>query len=352
MTPPMMRMVLVLINLTVWSSSWGATAMTDTVKVSESPISADDKQPFWLDNSHLLFLGFTGRERGSGTEVRLLNHGYYVWDIEQNTVKKDARFEHAHPECINAQTKAYVIRYAPDGKSWKRRAFVDGQEVPLPDQSWVNPFSCRVSTSEPSWVVKGRATWPLLEEHGYLDRGPYGEDSRSKEPILYYRTGVTKSISLGIETWRINPFVTYYPFANAYLLREWKSTSDAYSLWLLYPDGRVEQIFNPEGKAWTRSQGAGRKETFSWAPFHLTKRGVFLVEASVPKEDGSEKAGGYIVDGEIPRRVVQGHLSWGTVSPDGCKLAFFARKWGEHVPEDQRFKLQVIDVCQGGGHVN
>jgi len=326
--------------------------MTDTVKVSESPISADDRQPLWLDNTHVLFLGFTGREIGSGKEVRLLNHGYYVWDIEQNTVNKDARFEHAHPECISRLSNYYVIRYAADGKSWKRRSFVDGKEVLLPDKTWVNPFSCRVSTTEPSWVVKGRATRPLFEEHGYLDRGPHGEESRSKEPILYYRTGVTEPISLGLESRVVEPFVTFYPFVGAYLLQGIRGTADITSLWLLYPNGTLKQIFSPKGKAWAESQATGQKEIFSWAPPHLTKRGLFFVEVSVPKVDGSEKAGGYMLDGETPRRVVQGHLSWGTVSPDGCKLAFSVHKWGEHVPDDQRFKLQVIDVCQGGGHAN
>ena len=321
--------------------------------VRESPISADDRQPYWLDNTHVLFAGFTGREFGSGTEIRLLNHGYYVWDLDQNTVTRDARFEHARPECINGLTKSYVIAYAPDGKTWKRRAFVDGQEIALPDRSWVNPFSCRVSTTEPLWVVKGRATRPLLEEHGYLDRGEYGEDSRSKESIRYYRDGVTEPIALGLEGWRVEPLVTYYHFADAYLLKE--VPTDAYApppLWLLHPNGTLDKIFSPEGKVWAGSQGAGHKEQFSWSSPYVTKRGLFFVETSMPKVDGSEKAGGYILDGDTPRRVVRGFLSWGTVSPDGCRLAFSTNKRQQHIPDEQRFKLQVIDVCQGGGHVN
>jgi hypothetical protein len=200
--------------------------------------------------------------------------------------------------------------------------------------------------------VKGRATRPLLEEHGYLDRGEFGEDSRSKEPILYYRTAVAEPISLGLENREIDPWVNYYSFADAYLLHGMMGAADIPSLWLLHPNGTLKQIFSPKGKAWAESQVAGHKKQFSWSSSYVTKRGLFFVETSLPKVDGSEKAGGYILDGDTPRRVIRGSLSWGMVSPDGCKIAFFTRRWQADVPEEKRFKLQIVDVCQGGNRVN
>ena len=353
MTLQTMRLVIGLFGLMFWSCAWGATTMTSPVK--EAAISADDKRPYWLDNTHVLFVGFTGREYGPGTEVRLLNHGYYVWDIERDTITKDARFEHVHPECINGQTMSYVLRHSTDGKTSKRQAFVNGEEVALPDRVWVNPISCHALATQPPWIVDGHTSSskvPLLEEHGYIDRGPDGEDRRSKLPMLYYRTGTTEPISLGLESRRVEPRVTYYPFVDAYLLEGAQGTYDAPPLWLLYPNGTLEQIFSPEGKPWAKSQSSVREEKFTWASFHLTKRGLFFVEKGLPGAGELGNAGGYFLRDDTPQRVVRGVLSWGAVSPDGCKLVFSTNKWEKHIPVEDRFKLQLVDVCQGGSDVN
>ena len=311
-----------------------------TFPVKEAAISAEDT-PFslyWLDNTHVLFRGFTGAERGPGKEVRLLDLGFYVWDIEHDTVTKDARFEHGGPVCINGHTKSYILSYSLDGKTSKRRAFVGGQEISLSDQVWVNPISCRASTTEPPWVVKGRAIRPLLEEHGYLDRGIFGEDRRSKLPILYYRTGVTQPISLGLQSRHVEPLVTYYPFADAYLIKGEQTTPDAPPLWLLHPDGTLEQIFSPEGKAWAQ---------IGWTQFLLTKRGLFFISRRHPGLGDIGQAGLYSVQGTKASRVLETVMSWAIVSPDGCKLAFIKDRWDPNLRADERYRLQVIDVCQG-----
>lgn len=316
-----------------------------TYPIMEAAIAADDRQPFWLDNSHVLFRGFADVERNTGKVSRLINPGYYVWDIEHDIVMKDARFEHAHPECINGQTRSYVLRYSQDGKSSKRQFFVNGEEVVLLDPVWVNPRSCRASTTAPPWIVDGHTSSskvPLLEEHGYIDRGPDGEDRRSKLPMLYYRSGSTEPISLGLESRYIEPRVTYYPFVDAYLLQGDRSTFNAPPLWLLHPNGTVEQIFNPEGKAWAKQ---------SWSWLLLTKQGP-VVASLLPDGPHSADAGLYLWEGGVLTRVREGFFSWGTVSPDGCKLAFSANKRGKDVPFEDHFKLQILDVCRGGSDVN
>ena len=316
--------------------------------VKEAAITAHDKPSYWLDNTHVLFWGFTGVEPGPGVqigpgkEVRLLNEGYYVWDIEQNTVTKDARFEQSHPLCINGHTKSYVFTYSPDGKTSKRRAFVDGQEIALPERTWVNPISCRAATARPPWVVNGRATRPLLEEHGYLDRGIFGEDRHSHSPILYYRTDVSEPISLGLEGRHVDPLFTYCPFADAYLLRGGIGTYHAPLLWFLHPTGTVEQIFNPDGKPWAN---------YSWSWLALTKRGPIFASLHTASSQSSE-AGLYLWDGKILMNIRRGYFSWGVVSPDGCKMAFSAHNRGKDVPLVNRNRLQIVDVCQGGEHVN
>jgi len=334
-----------------WSCAWGATTITFPVK--EAAISGGRTQPYWLDNTHVLFRGFTGVEPGPGLqigpgkEVRLLNEGYYVWDIEHDTMKKDVRFEHAYPECINGQTGAAILRYSLDRKDWKRQAFVDGKEIPLPAQSWVNPISCRVSTAKPAWVVayseQKRAIVPLLDEHGYLDRGEYGEDRQKNFPLLYYRSGSDQAISLGIGSQEVVPNIIYYPFVDAYLLRGDRSTPDAPPLWLLQSNGKLEQIFSPQGKGWAQ---------IGWTHFFLTKRGLFFISRSHPGLGEVGKAGLYHVQGENLTRILAYVVDWGTVSPDGCKLAFIKDRWDASLRGDERYRLQVMDLCEGGNHVN
>jgi hypothetical protein len=313
--------------------------------VKEADFSVRNQQPFWLDNTHVLFYGYTGSEGVPGKDFHYLNEGLYVWDIERGTVTKDARFEHAHPECINGQTRSYVLRSSSDGKTSKRRAYINGDEVPLPDRVWVNPVSCHALTTLPPWVLDGHTSSskvPLHEEHGYIDRGPDGEDRRSKLPMLYYRTGATEPMSLGLESRRVDPLVTYYPFADAYLLRGERGTYNAPPLWFLHPTGTVEQIFNPDGKAWAKQ---------SWAWLVLTKRGPVFASLHAAGPHSSE-AGLYLWDGSVLTPLRQGFFSWGVVSPDGCQLAFSAHNRGKDVSSENRFKLKIVDVCQGGNHGN
>ena len=332
--------------LTVASPELAACAgKHPTLSVKEANFSVRDQQPFWLDNTHILFHGYAGSEGIASKGSDFLNEGWHAWDIERETVLKDMRFEHAQPECINGQTKSYVLRYSIDGTISKRRAFVNGEEVPLPDRVWVNPRSCRALTIEPPWIVDGHTSSskvPLLEEHGYIDRGPDGEDLRTKLPMLYYRTGDTQPISLGLESRRVEPLVTYYPFVDAYLLQGDRSTFNAPSLWLLHPDGTVEQIFDPGGKAWTKQ---------SWAWLVLTKLGLVFTSLH-PAGPHSADAGLYLWKDGVLARVGMGYFSWGAVSPDGCKLAIIKHRRDPHLRGDERQRLQVVNVCDGGSHVN
>jgi hypothetical protein len=350
MTLQTMHVVIGVICLSLWSCAWGAKAMTFPVK--EAAISADRTQPYWLDNTHVLFHGFTGVERGPGVqigpgkEVRLLNHGFYVWDIERDTVSKDARFEHAAPECINGQTKSYILSYSLDGKTSQRQAFVNGEEVPLPDRVWVNPISCRALTTQPPWILDGHTSSskvPLLEEHGYIDRGIDGQDRRKNFPLLYHRPGTEQPIPLGIGSQQVEPAIIYYSFADVYLLRGSRSTEGAPSSWVLHPNGTLDQLLSLEGKAWARRE---------WTQFHLTKRGLIFVSPRAREVGDFGEAGLYMLEGQSPTRIVKTLVIWSAVSPDGCKLAMTVDRWDPNLPGHDRSRLQIIDVCMGGNDVH
>lgn len=321
------------------------------VPIKEVDFPAENWKPYWLDDSQVLFRGFTGVEPdptpqiGQGKKVRLLNQGYYVWNIEQGKVTRDARFDHAHPECINGQTKSYVLRYSSDGKPSQRQAFIGDQEMALPDQVWVNPVSCRASTTKPAWAVandNGREVVPLLEEHGYVDRG-----IRSKRtevfPVFYYPFGAESPISLRMDTRQVEKRMAYAPFLNAYVLEGSRGRITAPPLWLLHPNGTVEQIFSPEGKAWAEQ---------SWSWVVLTKRGPVFGKITY-RGDQVRDSGLYLWENGTLTKLLSGVVSdRAAVSPDGCNLAFVFSRIERPLPGGQLFRLQLIDLCQGGndGH--
>jgi hypothetical protein len=175
---------------------------------------------------------------------------------------------------------------------------------------------------------------PLKEEHGYLDRGIDGEDQIKNFPIVYHRTGIAEPIPLGVGSQQVEPRVAFYPFVGAYLLRGVSGTLNAPPLWLLHPSGTIEQIFSPEGKAWT-------KQVWSW--LLLTKRGP-VFERNNNRGEEVRDSGLYLWDGQALTRLAAGVFSWGAVSPDGCKLAVTEDRL--HVEE--RYRLKMIELCRGG----
>lgn len=207
MTPQTMRVVIGMFCLTYWSCAWGATTMT--VPIKEADFSAEDASPRWLDNTHVVFWGYPATEDPPHDR----SHRDYVWDYNRGIVTKDPRFEHGSPRYINTQTRSYII---------DRTLFLNGEQIEIPNGVWINPMSGRpAATQPPPWVVDGHTSpskIPLLEEHGYLDRGKEGLDVFEDSPLLYYRPEAAKPISLGLMGRQIEPQVRYAPFAGAYLL--------------------------------------------------------------------------------------------------------------------------------------
>lgn len=208
---------------------------------------------------------------------------------------------------------SYFLPSAEENKESRRVAFENGHEITLPDQVWWTPISCRMVTTKPPWVIsveEGRATVPLLEEHGYIDRGIAGQDQRKNFPLLYYRTGTAQPVSLGLSSQQVEPRIRYVSFRDAYLLEGHIMTPDARPLWLLYPNGTVEQIFKPAGQAWNKLGW--------WQEF--TKRGVVFGTANASGDDVRDSGLYFWEEGKLTR-MVKAVLNWPAVSPNGCKLA-------------------------------
>ena len=309
--------------------------------IKEAPIAAGNREIAWLDSTHVIFHGATGGEGSPGHESPLTNRGTYVWDLDRGTATREPRFDRASLICSRDPYLSY-IEYTEDMKNSKRRAYENGKEIALPEKFWFNPISCRTYITKPSWVVEERATVRLLEEHGYIDRGVKGQDRIKDFPLLYYRPGAREPLPLGFSSNRIDPNVRYYPFIDAYLLEGIRSAHYAPPLWLLHPSGMVEQIFAPEGQAWAK---------LSWPWFELTKRGPVFASLH-PSGPQSADAGLYLWAGGVLTRVAEGLFNWGAVSPDGCKLAAIKSRPERPLPPAELYRLQLIDMCNGGSDVH
>lgn len=338
MTRSLPPLFLALAWLSFSSCAWGATTMSYPMK--EAAIAAGNKGIVWLDNTHVVFHGATGGEGSPGHESPVTNRGTYVWDLDRGTATREPRFDHAGRICVQDDYVLYSVP-AEDNKSTKRVAFLNGQQIELPQGVWINSMSCRPSlTQPPSWVVDGHTSTskvPLLEEHGYIDRGIDGQDRTNNFPLLYYRPGAAQPIPLGLGSQQVDPHVRYYPFMDAYLLEDNRSAHYAPPLWLLHPSGTVEQIFTPEGQAWAK---------LSWPWLEVTKRGPVFASLHL-RGPHSADAGLYLWAGGVLTRVAEGFFDWGAASPDGCKLAVIKSRPERPLPPVEMHRLQIIDLCQG-----
>ena len=190
--------------------------------------------------------------------------GLYFWDLKHETVTKESRFNYLGQLCVQGRHMSYVPA-SQEGKGTKRQVFIDDQEVKVPETYWFNRMSCQIHTTKPAWWIEGRSTVPLLEEHGYIDFGANGEAGIEEIPLQFYRPGVAQPIPLGVKSRYVRAPAQYLPFLDAYVLHSASGHNSARPLWLLHPNGTVEQIFSPEGKAWAET-------SFSWEV--LTRRGV------------------------------------------------------------------------------
>jgi hypothetical protein len=110
-------------------------------------------------------------------------------------------------------------------------------------------------------------------------------------------------------------------------------------LWVLYPNGAVEQIFNPEGQAWAKQ--------LSWSWLKLTKRGPVFASLFPHGPHHVADVRLYVWAGRVRTRVAEGYFTMHAVSPDGCKLAVIKSRLERPLPLAEYDRLQIIDLCQG-----
>jgi hypothetical protein len=314
------------------SCAWNSQSMTLPIK--EAPISSDGSgPPRWLDNHHVMFRGLVA---GKTAEQQ-----FYVWDLYKGTVMRDPRFPNGYP-FVHPDTG--TITYG--GIGYENFEDREGRPVTAGQPGiWVNQITgTAAATQPPPWIVDGHTSTskvPLKEEDGYLDRGIDLQDTRKDFPIVYHRSGVAEPIPLGLRSQQVEPDTKYYSFANGYLLKGTHPRAEAPRLWLLHPDGRIAQLFDPDGKTWVKK---------SWSWVMLTKRGPIFVLMNIQDGGDQEKDSGlYLWENGTLTVLGLGVFDSGDISPDGCRIAVVRHHMKRSLRFEERYRIQAIDVCHGGG---
>lgn len=265
---------------------------------------------YWIDNNRVLFKTVKDNNK------RLAYQGPFnlsIWEIGKG-VTPYTPFAHRVDACL----RDGIFRYTLEDEQKNKKVFYGkfGEEKPVTPPKMLYPYdlmNCRIADN-PEIVAKrqnNRAIIPLLDRHGYLDRGVLrGEESLKETPTALYRPGQREAIKLPI---RIGS-VKYYAFKDAYYIEIGASaiTGKPATTWWLYPDGRVEEVRLPTGP-W----GTG----FSAHAIPL-RIGFFMVSHAYMSGRDSGLAGGYFLQGEKFVKVINGSIRGPDVSPDGCKVAF------------------------------
>lgn len=324
----------------------------------------------WLGSDHLIFWGF---KVGPGPRIKpdkqwnRIEQGYYVWDLKGQTVTRDTSFDGVARLCVHNRYWSYLRPRLGTEKSWDLMEGERGGEGsrPFPKKYWFNPFSCRYYDTPPAWVIQGRETAPLLEEHGYLDWGPSlgtsePDEYRKNTPIAFHPQGAQESINLPIgrqQAWR--PDISYAAFKGAYLIPSLRYRDPAtgvvehvvgpwpdgkpYPVWLLTPEGQITELKLP----FHRLMRGGSRQ------FYLTQAGVVVVfHGSGGKKPYPGEAGGYLFHDEKITKLIPGLVRNPAISPDGCRIAFIHDPYDTESMKDRfdRITVKMIDLCQGGAH--
>jgi hypothetical protein len=322
--------------------------------VLDSKVPVDEQtHPVWLNNKQVLFMGYDLDSANPPKQVDLtwvIPRGVYTWDLDKGTAARDHSWDGTTKWCVSGVFRSFLRLRPGTEKTYELLQGKAGEEKvqPYPEKHWFNNNSCHYYTAKPEWADERRVRRTLLEEHGYLDFGPWVHADRSDTArILLYRPYEKEPLTLPLNPNHVLNLFEYVAFENSYLLRGKATTPDAVPLWLLRPDGTVTQPLDPKGRAWER---------IGWTGYVWTKKEAFLISRTADGYAAAGKSGGYLLGRDNPERLIVGLLDNVTVSPDGCRIAFVhvlnSQVGADSIKALRAGKpgsrtLKIIDVCKG-----
>lgn len=287
---------------------------------------------YWIDDERVLFIGHRPGEFTTLSDgQRVLKTLLLEWNTATEQVRTRAELG-AYPLLCYAQD--YVHYHFRRGDRVIARAGLLGDErdIPLPAPgTTLNPLTCRYYDPETVANNVGSGLIPLKDEHGYWGR-QYGRTSS----VYLKRLGTGFAEQIVPVHGAALP-ITWSEYAQSYVFRRLENlmspTGTSGKLWLLSPSGDFKEITIPSGP-WL----AGPTR------YGITKVGVFI-RSRAGRPDGLGDAGGYLMNGDLPRKLLAGYIHSFDISPDGCKVAMSMRA---SIARGIRPDLVAMDVCAPG----
>ncbi len=285
----------------------------------------------WVNDEVVLF---TGR-KDKPPETTFDQPDIYQWAMGGETTLYQAN---AHTECF-ADGKLLYWRLDRDMPSEKQMVYYYGDighEAVFTDFARVDKVSCKPLSRE-SLNVKKRlygARLALRDGDGSIIYRLIAITNPEPDgPIILEKAdGTTVNLPINNTEHMTGIRIKYYPYKISYLFSPSTSTQTSLQrLWWIYPDGNAESIPAPRKLAYGQMYSTREGLIYSgYANKNSDKRSLFLA-----KPDGGIEQ---LMKDDVRVEDI-------AVSPNGCKIAFFAFNMLRH---RQNFGPWVysIDFCQ------
>lgn len=282
---------------------------------------------YWLDNERVLFVGYKDRKssaRSDGPKIQLLE-----WNTATGQVMSRADLGTHSFLCY---ARGYVHYHFRNGSNVTMRAGPLGKETALsppgPDAR-MNPLTCRYYDPQSIEQLVGPGLLPLRDEHGFWGRQ---EDKKSS---VYLKRDGDSLVPIVVPMHGVVGPIGWSHLMQAYVLRRGETylsrTGTTGKLWMLHPSGRTAEFTIPSGVWFAGSTRYG-----------ITKEGPFISSHAGRGLDIGD-AGGYLMRGAIPKRLITGYIHSFEVSPDGCKVALSMRPG---LNKGDLARVIAINVCK------
>jgi hypothetical protein len=335
------------------SQKQGSEQAVNYPVIDSGYVLADYREPYWLDNDRVIFIGWRPGQPPPKPMEELLDA--YIWDTRSNRVTLDMR--DAKGVCFFRSEISYTVRPSDGSVRTLRGKFGDARNFdpfsvdtredftgPRKADTWLSVCDMNKFVGRPD-RKDGRIKVALLTGHGYLDLGdnPFGGDY----DIRFSPSDQTPPINLPIRIWQIDQNrLQYVPFKDAYLM--YGSRTNAKSPYTDWPKNTPHPIFllYPSGKVETQEIPYGDHLRHFATSFHVTSVGVLVTSTDLSRLN--ELRGGsaaYLAQGKRITRVwsrIQDEVS---VSPNGCKVIAKVASGGD---SSKQPTLQMINLCNTG----
>lgn len=307
---------------------------------------------YWLDNDRVIFIGakpddFVEPIAG----LKELRYGLYVWNLSTGIVDRHYGKDIANGNLCVFQRYvrlSYTSDYqrGPVNQNWYSFHGLFGEEeVVRFDQRMreeqrnhermVNRFTCREYKGS-ELPTLGYQVTPLLEGE-FVSKD---QKQRLSEVVHWKYWPLAGAPILLNMTHEVIGVGRYSAFLDGYVLYEGPrgvefSDTVVRRSWLMDRKGSIRDFTPPSGP-WMRGSTIV-------AP---TKRGLFLLSHAV-YSGGNGAAGGYLVLGGEPQRVIAGLPTSFDVSADGCRVALAISQWSRDKPVTPW--LKVVNLCTREG---